>query len=1709
MRIYSVIFLLLFISFASFSQKYGNEWINYTQKYYSFYVNSDGLYKLDYNAIRSSGIDVTSFSSENIQIVGREREVPIFIVDGGDNKIDSGDYILFHAKHNDAWLDSVLYENPKDIGNPSYSLVNDGLHYFFTWNTKSNNLRFTKEVATDYVNYTPTNYWISKNAYYAINYYNEAMDENNLSSTFYLPGEGYCSNYDGVASNIRLDLNLFDPNLIYTGYDAPDIQVDSKVSSHSAAQFTNKGNHHFRYTWKNSNKILVDTIFVGHKYIQHSFSLPVKEYKSDNILNWSIINDQGALTDNQGINWLGYNYPKKTNLEGKGYGNFWLDNANAATKINLTITNHKLINPIVFTLGTKPIWANPTIDAAGNCKVLIPNTLNGSQQELIVVDASEIKIVSAISPVNGTATFIDYDAISSERAIIMIYPSVLKSSAAQYAAFRTSVDGGSHNVVFANAEELYMQFGGGIPEHFIAIRRFVHRMYRNSLNKPNALLLLGKAVNNKALRTQNVSGIGNVPNNNALSILPTFGYPSSDNGFTGKLEGNIAPLVATGRISVNNDQELLNYLAKIIAYEKEQDQNSIYNSEKKDWQKHILHLSGGSTTEEQKKFTNYLTKLETIIESNSFGGEVFSYIKKSSAPIDPVNLANINSRIDEGVSLMTFFGHATASSFNIAIQDPRDWTNKGKYPVVIANGCDAGELYLANQTLSEKYVNAVDKGAVAFLSPGIVSYDTYLDKYATILYNEIAKNNYGNYLGVQIKNTIATMCNSDPNRLNEFTSLGFLLNGDPMLRVNYHKKPELEITNQSIQILPKQVVLSVDSLTINVAVKNLGRAFKDTLNVELHRKMPKSKFDSVYYKTLLGLNYIDTIRFRVPTQTNIAAGLNNFDVLVDIPSYLSEQFDEFQNNQASRQVLLQLDGITPIYPYNFAVVPKDSVVVKASTSNPLATFKTYRFELDTTNTFLSPFCKTAIVSGYGGVKEVFPKDWRNKLNNQPEKLICSDSMVYYWRVAVDSTKLIWNESSFQYIPSKNGWAQAHFFQSKDNSLSGLNYNLENRIRNFDTIRKKLEIQVYDSPSNQDQYNLSMFAINSEVQENAGCGVVPAIHVAVIDPKTFKPWETHYLTQNPQNSFGNLNDVGKCRSRTEKFFIFNQNNPSHMAGFQDMVTNKVPDGHYLIIYSHRFAEYQYWNNTATSLFQTFKDLGSDSIKPGRANRGFIFFVKKGDKGTMKEVLAKQKGERIYIEDNIRVFDNSGQESTPIIGPANQWNTLSWKQAALESNSKDSTVLEIELLDKNLAVVKVIDTLMSLQDSISNLNTMINASKYPYIRLTAKYKDVVNFSPAQIKRLHVLFQPVPEAVIDPSNGYVWLPEKDTVDEGMSYKFSVNVRNVSAFPMDSLLVNYWVEDLDQQKKPIVYSRKAPLLSNSNFRDTITITTGGLAGENTLWMEVNPYVSLNQTDQPEQFHFNNLLAKNFYVLSDKTNPILDVTFDGRHILNQDLVRPNPEIEISLKDENEFAIMNAISDTALFQVYVTNPLGVKNRIPFIDKNGNQIIQFIPATVQNKKCKLLHTGNFMLDGKYTLSVQAKDRNGNLSGDYAYVINFEVINETSISYLTNYPNPFSSSTRFVYTLTGNSVPDNMQIQIMTISGKVVREISEDELGPLQIGRNQITNFAWDGKDQFGDPLANGIYLYRVIVKSKGQEVKHRSSEIDYHFKKEFGKMYLMR
>jgi flagellar hook assembly protein FlgD len=68
-----------------------------------------------------------------------------------------------------------------------------------------------------------------------------------------------------------------------------------------------------------------------------------------------------------------------------------------------------------------------------------------------------------------------------------------------------------------------------------------------------------------------------------------------------------------------------------------------------------------------------------------------------------------------------------------------------------------------------------------------------------------------------------------------------------------------------------------------------------------------------------------------------------------------------------------------------------------------------------------------------------------------------------------------------------------------------------------------------------------------------------------------------------------------------------------------------------------------------------------------------------------------------------------------------------------------------------------------------------------------------------------------------------------------------------------------------------------------------------------------------------------------------------------------------------------------------------------------------------------------------------------------------------------------------------------------------------LGPLHIGRN-ITEYKWDGTDQFGQALANGIYLYRVVTSLNGNRLdkfKQEGEQTDRFFNNGYGKMYLMR
>jgi hypothetical protein len=459
-----------------------------------------------------------------------------------------------------------------------------------------------------------------------------------------------------------------------------------------------------------------------------------------------------------------------------------------------------------------------------------------------------------------------------------------------------------------------------------------------------------------------------------------------------------------------------------------------------------------------------------------------------------------------------------------------------------------------------------------------------------------------------------------------------------------------------------------------------------------------------------------------------------------------------------------------------------------------------------------------------------------------------------------------------------------------------------------------------------------------------------------------------------------------------------------------------------------------------------------------------------------------------------IDTVGHINSPVFGPARAWKQLKWRGNGEASGDKATVdVIGVRADGTENVLFSNITTAQQNFDVSS-----INAGQYPYLKLRMEARDSVNFTPYQLRYWRVTYVPVPEGAIAPN---IYLSVKDTLEAGEPLNFKVAFKNISEVAFDSLKVKLVITDRHNVPHTIQTKYK-PLLVNDTLHIGALVNTSTLPGANTLFLEANP-----DNDQLEQYHFNNFAYRNIYIKPDSLNPLLDVTFDGLHILNRDIVSSKPDIMVRLKDESRWMILD---DTSLLTLQVRYPNGLLRRFYF----NNDTLRFTAAGVApntDNTATINFRPYFPVDGEYEMIITGKDKSNNAAGSIEYRVIFEVINKPMISNMLNYPNPFTTSTAFVFTITGSEIPQNLKIEIMTITGKIVREITKDQMGPLRVGRN-ITEFKWDGTDQYGQKLANGIYLYRVVTNLNGKSLdkyKSKSDNTDQYFNKGYGKMYLMR
>ncbi len=468
------------------------------------------------------------------------------------------------------------------------------------------------------------------------------------------------------------------------------------------------------------------------------------------------------------------------------------------------------------------------------------------------------------------------------------------------------------------------------------------------------------------------------------------------------------------------------------------------------------------------------------------------------------------------------------------------------------------------------------------------------------------------------------------------------------------------------------------------------------------------------------------------------------------------------------------------------------------------------------------------------------------------------------------------------------------------------------------------------------------------------------------------------------------------------------------------------------------------------------------------------------------------------------DTVGFVTSPLFGPARAWKQLKWRGSG-DPTGDLATVSVVGIRNDGTEQV-LFNGITTAQQNFDV--SSINAVTYPFVKLKMRTADSINLTPYQLNYWRITYTPVPEGAIAAN---IFLKAKDTLEVGEPLDFKVAFKNISDAAFDSVKVKVVITDKNNiahtttmKHRPLPTVAGAP---SDTLQIGSLINTTGLSGYNTMYIEANP-----DNDQPEQHHFNNFAYRNLYVRPDSLHPLMDVTFDGVHILNRDLVSSRPDIIIKLKDESRWSVLD---DTSLLTLQVRYPPnGTLRRFYF---SNLDTVRFTPAGQApntDNTASISFKPFFTVDGEYELIVTGKDKSNNSAGtgnNIEYRVLFEVINKPMISNMLNYPNPFTTSTAFVFTVTGSEVPQHIKIEIMTITGKIVREITKEELGPLHIGRN-ITQFKWDGTDQYGQKLANGIYLYRVITNLNGKSLdkyRHAEDKTDKYFNKGYGKMYLMR
>ena len=1112
------------------------------------------------------------------------------------------------------------------------------------------------------------------------------------------------------------------------------------------------------------------------------------------------------------------------------------------------------------------------------------------------------------------------------------------------------------------------------------------------------------------------------------NFIPVYGNPITDGYFVNDNYGSFTYIhkVSVGRLPAYNQREAQDMVNKVISYD---------NQLPGYWWKTYIMITGGSNKNEQQQFQTVANGfVNSYLRFPPLSLDAHKIYRNDSAGYITYNFKDsIKNEFDRGGLIVNFIGHAASQDWEVGLSDPNTLENGTRLPLVLSMTCFTGRNAEPSfRSFGEKFMYLPNKCAVGFVGSSGWSFGGPGNTFNAFMLEGLSSDTLrriGDLLKyATVKMAVDSFSFPSKNTINCYNLLG-----DPATKLLLPVLPEFSITQTDYKISNQYPSIN-EEVTLNIYPKNFG-TFADSCKVRFQILKNNQNFrqsDTI----LRNFSYLDTALYRFKLDT-----LGNYSLKITLDPDNWYPLELKYNNSISFDLPLKNISLIPLKPIHNSVVGKDTVEIVGLNPqvNPALNSVRILLQLDTSKTFSHPVY-SAFTNSVSGVVTRF----RFRIP------FLDSNLVYHWR----TNSIINNDST--------GWTAYNNFVYNTN-VSAASLVRQNTDSNI-TVYSRLPGQF----GNMEMNNLNYTGSGFELKNFTGNLVVRSYGSNGNEASYFIINNYTVFIDGGSNPGLNIVKLSRLTGRLIEFRNFRL--PSPQSNDTLLAFLNTFDSTQFIMLGNTSA--QPLSAAVKTKIRQFGSIYVDSVHSIGAfdTWAFIGYLGASHSNT-SEQYHNYSSNNVWtpsVVNKTPVFLNTSGSLSFTIGPSHRWKNFSWDRVLYPNSSIKFDVVGI----KNTGDSNSIFSGLTF-NTLVNLDT-ISSYTYPSMLLRAKIDidTLLGLRSPLFKSFSLKYTPPAEILPD---NYSIVRSDSVLQEGQVVTISLRNYNMGYVPANKVL-NTWSatspSGIRILKMDTVYT---PLYPDSSKISSVTFSTNGLRNRSKTVDTVSIFFETSILGSENDYYpFNNFALTEIVVTGDSVSPSIDVTYNGEKILNGDLIPAKPEIVYKFYDNS--VIDYTLSDTASIKIIQDN-LPVKY---FQSGMKNPEIDFSP--VNNQSLKVIITYKPTLsEGHHTFRYIGGDQNGNFSDT--------LINDVLVSYgfnvrnLYNYPNPMRNDTYFTFEFYSDKNPPDCRIKIYTVAGRLVKELT----APVRVGFNQIY---WDGRDNDGDVMANGIYLYKVIL----QDPSHTETSI---------------